>query len=380
MVINHNTKTDITLSGLSSGEPLVYILSTLYFLVGILLILESRRIFKLSRHDIYKSPLYFRLVILNLSTISMLWRGVLSFVTPNYHNLFARNIFETFLPLYFQYSSFLLFVLFYSFTLYKINDNHTKIRKLLLPLYVHLQIGVFVFGIISSAYGTLFDKKIDFFRLNDGNLTFIASVLTIMSIVLAAFCWLSWKYLKNIPLTQISRDQLSSIALLMSINITIFVFHGIWDLCTLTGHNYLNNKCDQWYGNNDQRYYWVYFFWYLVTDGFPSISLLAIFHINISNEVFKKKELRTYLSESLVNSDTASLLSTKNQSSKFALFKKYMCCCLPRKNSSLDGKLASDFTNKNPINHEKIEQIMHLVANSSESKSEEFDPNDFLVD
>ncbi|KAJ3435545.1 hypothetical protein M0812_19734 [Anaeramoeba flamelloides] len=380
MVINHNTKTDIRLSGLSSGEPLVFILSTLYFLVGILLIFESRRIFRLSKHDIHKSPLYFRLVILNLSTISMLWRGVLSFVTPNYNNLFARNIFETFLPLYFQYSSFLLFVFFYSFTLCKINYNQTKIRKLLLPLYVLLQIGVFAFGIISSAYGTLFDKKIDFFRLNDGNLTFIASVLTGMSLILAFFCWLSWKYLKNIRLTQISRNQLSAIALLMLINITIFVFNGIWDLCTLTGNNYLNNKCDQWYENNDQRYYWVYFFWYLVTDGFPSVSLLTIFHINISNEVFKKKELRTYLSEGFVNSDTTSLLSKKDQPSKFVLFKKYMCCCLPSNKSSLDDQLVTDFTSKNSINHEQIHEIMHLVANSSESKSEEFDPNDFLLD
>ncbi|KAJ3452073.1 hypothetical protein M0813_11296 [Anaeramoeba flamelloides] len=378
MVINHDLEKDVTLSALSTGEPLVYILCFIYFIVGILLLLESRRIYRNSKHDLDRKPLYFRLTILNLSTLSMFWRGVLTFVTPNYPNFFSVNIVETFLPLYFQFSSFLLFVFFFSTRLYSILHRKSRIRKFLFPVYLVMEILALIFGVLACAFGTLFDKKINFLDFEDGNLAFTGFLLSTLSVVLSIFCVVSWRLTSKIKLTEIRKEQLRSITILIFINISLFIIHGIWDLCTVSGHNSANDKLDSWYEKKSQNFYWVYFFWYLIFQAFPAFALFIIFHLNLTNEIFQKEELRSLLSDNYQ-------INRAHKKKTFLDWIGLFCFCYPFKNSAKRNSIAIEDprhiskTDKKRLNDMYSSEI-ETDSNSGSDSEVTFDPNDLLYD
>ncbi|KAJ6228640.1 hypothetical protein M0813_08677 [Anaeramoeba flamelloides] len=377
MVINSNLEKEVTLSALSTGEPLVFILCFIYVFVGILLLTESHRIFQNSKHDLDRKPLYCRLIILITSMVSMFWRAIITFVTPNYPNLFAVNIVETFLPSYFQFSSFLLFVYFFTTSLLALFRRKSILRKILLLIFILIEIMALIFGLLACAFGTLFDQTINFLNFEDGNLTFIGISLFLLAIILSIFCVVSWRLTSNIKFTEITVDQFRSIRILICLNITLFIAHGVWDICTVCGHNSANDKIDQWFEKNSQKFYWAYFFWYLIFEAFPAFAIFIIFHLNLTNEMFQKEELRSLLSD---NYQISRIQKRKTLLDWIGLF----CFCYPFKN--FDNKNLMRLDDPRMITNQDKKRLNDMFSSgvdlitTTESDSEiTFDPNDLLV-
>ncbi|KAJ5070616.1 tobamovirus multiplication protein 1-like isoform x1 [Anaeramoeba ignava] len=276
----------ITRAATSSDSPEFYTLSSCYFLVAILSIYELFRTAKAVGWKLNNETGNFRILILSFSTLNLLVRGFFTLIHFTWHSLFWVYFLYFKLPIFLQFCTFSIYILYLARMRYFLLGKETKTQKLLVPLFIVAQIIVLI-GMIVFCYldSRLLGKKLKYSNYENYTLAYVSVLFSILTILLVVLGFHFYKELLGFSLVKIRKRRLKSVMILIYITGSLFLIRAIWSFLSLFNANKLNSNVANWLENKEYtKYDTANLVYYFILEVFPAAFLAIVMHINLSEE------------------------------------------------------------------------------------------------
>jgi hypothetical protein len=335
-----------------SGSWQLWLTSMLYILVGIISLLGFISSLRVSS----ESGTYYRASFLGVSTCFLLVRGILVLVYyDNWSNhMFWLYFLSLFLPVFLQFWTFSLLVLFVIRCLYVIANRDTYVRKCIYPMYHAMQFTLFTVCIITSlVFAHQFQDH--HHHPNSGNVgsgnvgsggaganvgaganldldvnlgvnvgaggnndptdtdstwdkkpaLYVSFLYGLLAIVGTYYAYRSYNLLALTASSSVARrETLRKFVYLIPLFILIFFARFMWNLLYYVGHNPVQDTIGGWIKDDDRTSFdWAFLIFYLIFEIIPTAVIVYVFTIGLKQFADSKESDDPTAADTLITHD-----------------------------------------------------------------------------
>ncbi|KAJ3445217.1 hypothetical protein M0812_11084 [Anaeramoeba flamelloides] len=130
-------------------------------------------------------------------------------------------------------------------------------------------------------YPYYMQKHVSIKNFHSGNFGFATVVYSIFSIFSLFFVVKVYKAVSRFRFGFKNKTKVVQTLFLISLISILYLIQAIYGFFALIKHNKANDITNGWYSNNDHRYYIWVFFWFIITEIAPIITIFVIFHLSL---------------------------------------------------------------------------------------------------
>jgi len=257
-------------TALGKGQWQLYVLSSLYFITG------AYSLFQLIYRRMNALRASFRTFFFLLCTCTMWYRSILVFFPFHFREHSTLVFLTTLLPLFLQFLTFSLLIIFLAKCVYTIYRNEREMYYRVYPVYGALVIILLILCIIMSV--TYRPLEVENQRFFDRSLAlYSAVVFGILTILVAIYGYKTYRVLVKVEGFYTYKKSVRGFVFVIILYTLVFIARVIWNMTYFFNINILQITFSNWSETNYSAYLSSYLGFYLIMEVIPTLAVVSTF-------------------------------------------------------------------------------------------------------